>query len=232
MDLGITGLIDILIIVLGILVIVIGYLRGFMNKALSIVGVIVIFAFSIMFCGQLAGLFKSSGFIYNSLNSAMLNKVEGHVEVRFAVTIEKSFNIHPAVATIIAFIFGNPPKNLTAGETAEILAEKATIGISFLIIFAVLSIGLIVLKIISSTLRQNEVLRKIDGVFGIFLYLVLYAIFLMVVFFVIDLIYKYGGITEFNQWLEVDLALDSNKFRIGKYLLDNNFLVQIINLFM
>lgn len=232
MDLGITGIIDISIIVVAILVIIIGYLRGFMNKALSIVGVIVIFAFSILFCTQLAGIFKSTGFIYNSLYNSMLNKVDGHVEVRFAVTIEKAFGLHPAVATIIAFIFGNPPKNLTAGETAEILAFNCTVGISFLIIFAVLSIGLLVLKIICSTLRENDVLRKIDGVFGIFLYLILYAVFLIVVFFILDLVYEKAGIEDFNHWLEVDLALNSNQFRIGKYLLQNNFLVQIVNLFM
>ena len=67
MDLGITGIIDILIIVCGLLVMLIGYLRGFMNKALTIVGLVLMFVVAILFCGQLAGFFKSTGFIYNDL---------------------------------------------------------------------------------------------------------------------------------------------------------------------
>lgn len=232
MDLGITGIIDILIIVVGLLVIFIGYLRGFMNKALSIVGLVVIFAFSLFFCGQLAGLFKSSGIIYDSLYSSIVKKVDGNLNVRFAVTVEKSFGIHPAIATSLAFILGNPAKNLSVEETSEILASKGTQVIAFLIIFIVLSIALLVLKIISASLREQKVIRKIDGIFGIFLYLVLYAIALMVIFFILDLVYRYGGIEDFNHWLEVDLALNSDKFRIGKNLLANNYLVTIINLFI
>ena len=232
MDLGITGIIDILIIVVGLLVMVIGYFRGFMNKAISIIGLIVIFAFALFFCGQLAGFFKSTGFIYNSIYSSMMKKVDGHLAVRFAVTVEKSFGIHPAIATIIAFVFGNPAKNMTVEQTSEVLATKTTLVISFLIIFVTLSIGLLVLKILASTLREQKVIRRIDGVFGIILYLVLYAIGLTIVFFIIDLIYRYGGMEDFNHWLEVDLALNSNQFRIGKNLLANNYLVTLINIFI
>lgn len=232
MDFGITGLIDILIIVVGLLVMVVGYLRGFMNKAISIVGLVVIFAFSIFFCTQLAGFFKSTGWIYDGLYSQMAKKVDGHLEVRFAVTVEKAFNIHPAIATVIAFVFGNPAKNMTVEETADVLAFKSTVIISFLIIFVILSIGLLVVKIFADKLRQKEAFRKIDGIFGIFLYLVLYAITLILIFFVLDLVYKYGGLEDFNHWLEVDLALNSNQFRIGKNLLVNNYLAMLINIFI
>lgn len=233
MDLVITGIIDILIIIFALLAGFIGYKRGFMNKALSIIGVLVIFAFSILFCVQLAGLLKSSGFIYNSLYNTMYKKIDGNLYERFAVTVEKSFGLHPAVATIIAFVFGNPPKNMTIEETADVIAFKATTIIAFLIIFITLSLVLLILKIIVGQMREQKVIRKIDGIFGIFLYIVLYACLLLVIFFVLNLIYNHAGIEDFNHWLEVDLALnDSHKFRIGKYLLENNYLVAIINLFI
>ena len=234
MDLGITGIIDILIIVCGLLVMLIGYLRGFMNKALTLVGLVLMFVVAILFCGQLAGFFKSTGFIYNDLYNTCLTKVsaEGVLSERFAVTVEKAFGIHAAIATIIAFVFGNPAKNMTAEQTSDVIAFKVTVVISFLIIFFLLAIVLVILKIITAQIRENKVIKKIDGIFGIFLYLCLYAIALMGIFFVLDLIYRYGGLEGFNHWLETDLALNSNKFRIGKNLLQNNYLVAIINLFI
>ena len=74
MDWGITGLTDIIIILLGILMIVVGYKKGFMNKALSFVGGILLFAFAIFYSTQLAGVFKSSGFIYNGIYEWITSK--------------------------------------------------------------------------------------------------------------------------------------------------------------
>ena len=231
MDLGITGIIDILIIAFGFLFIFIGYKRGFMSKALSIVGAVVLFCFSLFYCVQLAGFFKSTGFIYNSIYHTMERKIDGNLYPRFAVTIEKAFKIHAFWATILAFLMGNPPKNMTVSESAEVLAYKTTTVISFLIIFVTLFLALVILKILAMCLREQTVIKRIDGVFGIVLYLTIYAAGLLIIFFVLNIIYKYGEIEEFNHWLEVDLALDSNKFRLGKNLLNNNYLVAIKNLF-
>lgn len=231
MDLGITGIIDLLIIAFGFLFIFIGYKKGFMNKALSIAGAVVLFAFSLFYCVQLAGFFKTTGFIYNSIYHTMERKVENNLYPRFAVTIEKAFGIHAFWATILAFLMGNPPKNMTVAETSDVLAFKTTTVISFLIIFVTLFIALVVLKILAMCLREQSVIKRVDGVFGIVLYLTLYAAGLLIIFFVLNIIYKYGEIEEFNRWLEVDLALNSNKFRIGKNLLNNNYLVAIKNLF-
>ena len=227
MDWGFTGLIDVIIILLGILMIIIGYKKGFMNKALSIVGAIVLFAFAIFYSSQLAGLFKSSGIIYNGLYSSMLAKIEPNLNDSFAVTLEKGFGIPSFLATILAFFMGNPQKGLSAEASAEIVATKTVVLISFLILFIGGLIVLIILKAITKSLREQKVVKVIDGIFGIFLYLTIYAAVILLVFFVLDIVYKNttGG---FHDWLAVDLALnDPSKFRIGKYFFQNNFFVQI-----
>ena len=227
MDWGFTGLIDVIIILLGILMIIIGYKKGFMNKALSIVGAIVLFAFAIFYSSQLAGLFKSSGIIYNGLYSSMLAKIEPNLNDSFAVTLEKGFGIPSFLATILAFFMGNPQRGLSAEASAEIVATKTVVLISFLILFIGGLIVLIILKAITKSLREQKVVKVIDGIFGIFLYLTIYAAVILLVFFVLDIVYKNttGG---FHDWLAVDLALnDPSKFRIGKYFFQNNFFVQI-----
>ena len=175
MDWGFTGLIDVIIILLGILMIIIGYKKGFMNKALSIVGAIVLFAFAIFYSSQLAGLFKSSGIIYNGLYSSMLAKIEPNLNDSFAVTLEKGFGIPSFLATILAFFMGNPQRGLSAEASAEIVATKTVVLISFLILFIGGLIVLIILKAITKSLREQKVVKVIDGIFGIFLYLTIYA---------------------------------------------------------
>ena len=224
MDWGFIGLIDVIIILLGILMIIIGYKKGFMNKALSIIGAIVLFAFAIFYSSQLAGVFKSSGFIYNGLYSSMLEKIRPNLNDSFAVTLEKGFGIPSFLATILAFFMGNPQKGLSAEASAEIVATKTVVLISFLILFISGIIVLVILKAITKSLREQKVVKVIDGVFGIFLYLTIYAAVLLLVFFVLDIVYKNttGG---FHDWLAVDLALnDTSKFRIGNYVQRNIFL--------
>lgn len=228
MDWGITGLIDIIIILLAIAVIIFGYKKGFMNKALSLVGGILLFAFAIFYSTQLAGVFKSSGFIYNGLYTSMYDKIAPNLNDSFAVTLEKGFGIPSFLATILAFFMGNPGKGLTAAESAEIVATKTTVLISFFILFIAGVIVLIILKAISNSLREQQFIKVVDGIFGIFLYLTIYAAFILVVFFILDIVYNNSQGSGFSNWLAVDLALnDPSKFRIGKYFLQNNFLVQI-----
>jgi uncharacterized membrane protein required for colicin V production len=228
MDWGITGLIDVIIILLAILMILIGYFKGFMNKALSIFGFIMIAIFAAFYSSQLSGLFKSSGFIYDGIYKSMLVKIEPNLNNSFAVTLEKSFGIPSFIATILAFILGNPAKGLSAQASAELIASRILLIISFLIIFTIGVIILIILKIITKSLREQKVIRVIDGIFGIAFYLSIYAAAILLVFFILDIVYKNGGSSDFNHWLEVDLALNNpNKFRIGKYFLENNFLVMI-----
>ena len=122
---------------------------------------------------------------------------------------------------------GNPQRGLSAEASAEIVATKTVVLISFLILFIGGLIVLIILKAITKSLREQKVVKVIDGIFGIFLYLTIYAAVILLVFFVLDIVYKNttGG---FHDWLAVDLALnDPSKFRIGKYFFQNNFFVQI-----
>ncbi len=230
MDWGIVGLIDVIIIVLGILVVIFGYKKGFMNKALSMLGAVVLFAFAIFYSAQLAGIFKSSGFMYNGIYSGMLEKITPNLNDSFSVTLEKSFGIPSFIAAILTFFMGNPKSGLTAEASAEIVATKTVVLISFFILFIAGIIVLIILHAITKSLREQQVIRVIDGIFGVFLYLTLYAVVILVAFFVLDLVYKNTAGQPFNDWLTVDLQLnDPTKFRISKYFFENNFLIQIKN---
>lgn len=234
MDLGIMGLTDIFLIIGALLAIFIGYKKGFMDKALSLIGALILFAFAVFYSVQLAGIFKSSGLIYSDLYDTMLNKIQPVyvANERFAVTIEHAFKIHSSIATVLAFIMGNPSKALDAAGRADVVAFKTTVIIAFLIIYIVGLITLIILKVIAKSLRESKFVRVVDGIFGIIFSLSLYAFTILVVFFILDLIYKNGAFESFNKWITVDFMLDNNKFRISKFFFQNNFFVMIKDAFL
>ena len=60
MDLKICGLIDIILIVLIGIALFLGYKKGFLNKAIGLIGLFVGLAIAFVFCSQLAGWFEST----------------------------------------------------------------------------------------------------------------------------------------------------------------------------
>jgi hypothetical protein len=99
--------------------------------------------------------------------------------------------------------------------------------IAFLIIFVIVLIFMAILKIICAKARENKVVRVTDGLLGIALYLVLLMFTLSFIFFVTKLIYDAKWFPNFNKFLEKDLQLNSNKFRISKSIYQSNIFESI-----
>lgn len=238
MDLGIVGIVDIVIIVIALLSIIIGYKKGFMNKALSMFGILVIFVFAIMYQGALTQVFKSNNIIYNDIYDTFKEKIDAFTltvaegdTYKFVDILKSGFGIVAFLAYPISWIMGSPSTGLTNAEYADIMTNRTVNIISFLIIFVAGLIIYFILKLISKNLRNDKFIRFIDGVLGIILYLVLSAIFVYVVFFVLNLIMDQSWFSSAKEWLTVDMQLDTDKFRISKAMYNNNLFVRIKELF-
>lgn len=237
MDLGIIGLIDIFIILLAIIAIIVGYVRGFMKKMLSWVGFLILIAFAILFTTQIAHFCISHNIIYPSIYDKIFGKVDGwlsaHQYKSYSVTIEKSFGIPAFLATIFSLLMGNPKINKAEGapsyqvQVSTKISESIMNVIAFLIIFVIVLIFMAILKIICAKARENKVVRVTDGLLGIALYLVLLMFTLSFIFFVTKLVYDAKWFPNFNKFLEKDLQLNSNKFRISKSIYQSNIFESI-----
>lgn len=247
MDWLFTGLIDVLIIVLGILFILIGYKRGFMHSALSLFGFIMITLFSLFFAAQLAGLLKSWGLIYPSIYDELYNKFadathtlsETKASYSYVDTIGISHGIPRFFGFIINFLVGSPKDSAVIGggfkEVASAYADITSLKLlnicSFFILEILLSIFLFIAKAIVNSARSNKPVRVIDGILGILFHVTIYALVVLLAFFIIRLIYDNNAGSDFAKFIDTDLKLQTKDFRIGKYFFQNNFFSDIINAF-
>lgn len=235
MDLGFTGILDIILVLGAILFLVIGYFKGFMNKALSILGVILILVFSYLYCRQIASLLKSSNIIYPSIYSMLHKKMDAasvDTSMSFVKVLEVAYGIPTFLANIISFFMGSPASGLGADAYCDLLALEILDIIVFIVVDMILLIALGILHFLTRNMRKNAIVRVVDGIFGMILYLCIYSAFVILIFFVFNVIYMNIDHTSgFGLWLTIDMQLETDKFRISKVLFENNYLNFIFGLF-
>ena len=237
------GIIDIGLIILSLLVMFLGFKKGFMNKALGIVGVIFIIIFAIMFAGQFADWLTS---IKMPPSEAIYNHFFGKVQERFGLisdadgsigVIQTALGVPYFIAGIIYFMLGKP--EFTASSLATDIATKVTHLAMTIIAFFIIVIGVLlvigILKLIAKAARQNVLIRVVDGILGIVLYLALFAAFVCVVLMVFRFIYEKNPDIQttnaFMGWIYDDLHLGDDKFRITKAIYNNNVIYNFIHIF-
>ena len=236
MDLGIFGIIDIVIIVLGLLVLFIGFKRGFMNKMIGLLGVLVMFALAIALAANFAEFLKNREIFYPSIYDSIHDKVKEAVEAAgpeadMADVISNALGIPGLLASFIA-----SKVDVTTAElpnaVAEMLGNIFMRFIAFGILVLLFTIVLITLKILAKTVRKNSIIRTFDGVLGMALYLLIYVLVLSLFFFILNLMISHDAITGNTlEFIKTDLQLDSDKFRISKFLYEGNVFKSIKDLF-
>lgn len=232
MDLKICGLIDIFLVLLILLVLLLGYKKGFLKKAIGMIGLFVGLAIAFVFCTQLAGWFESTGFIYDSI----FHNIESNV---LEAEIFQSAGGQDASITDVLMNIGVPKflanmfsSNIAAGTTVETVAINIAsyfahilmVIISFIILFIGVFILAIVLKIISSILRGNAIIRFIDGLLGMTLYFCLFMVFVYTVFAILRCMGNYEFFAGCQKFLEVDMKLNEDTFRLSKFFYQNNII--------
>lgn len=236
MDLGIVGIIDIVVILLGILFLFIGFKRGFMNKMIGLLGVLVILGLSIVLASNFAEFLKNRELIYPSIYDSVLEKMnaasqEAGEGASSADIIAKALGIPSLFASFIAGKIEATPQELPA-LVAEKLGTYAMKGIAFLILVFAFSLVFIILKILANTLRKSAIIRVIDGLLGMALYLLIYVVIISLLFFILNILVTKGVITGGTlEFIETDLQLNTDALRISKFLYNGNLFNSIKELF-
>lgn len=230
------GVIDIILIVLALLSMFLGFRKGFMNKALGIIGIIAIVVFAFLYAGQFGDWLTSIGMppsksIYEGIyNKASMSFPEGADGQTIFKTVFGDF-----VGNVVYFLIGKP--KFDTGTFAEFAATNMTHFIMTAIAFVIIVVGVLLiialLKLIAKCLRENKVIQVVDGFLGLLLSLAITAAIVCVLFAILRLIIEHqdtidGGMLK---WFVDDMHLDDTSFRISKALYNHNVIYNIIHIF-
>ncbi len=234
MDLKICGIVDIVIILGAVIMLILGFKKGFITKILSIASIILILIFSFFFASTLTGYLKEWNIIYPNILDGITNNINNNLRGK---EITESMSTVDAVAILlntpkwIAQLVVNMMGSSVPAEVSGIVnavAETITKWCCNVISFFIIAFGIILVigiaKMIASIFRQSKVFKVVDGIFGILLYEVIYIAILSVLFLIVYFLYYKANIPGFNEFIKVDFQMETDSFRLSKWFLENNVL--------
>lgn len=234
MDLIFIGITDIIIVLLVVIALILGYKKGFMQKFLSLASWIVSLVLSIIFCSDFSAFLKDHNFIYPNINHNVyhniLEKTNGETSLE---GILNTLGLPDVLSRFIAQ--GVNPDDSTTNMVQQI-ADNFTnfimVIISFFILFFGIMILVLLLKLIVALVRNITAIRIIDGILGLFLYGFLSIIVVFILLFILSLIIQIPALDGFKNFMVIDMQLDTEKFRLSKYLYENNILINLFKIFL
>ena len=241
MDLKICGIIDIVMVLGALIMMIVGFKKGFITKILSIASILLILIFSFFFASTLTGYLKEWNIIYPNILEGITNNINANLAERSipsdASTVQAVsvlLNIPEWIAQpIVNFMGEGVPSELS--ELVYAVADTVTRWCCNVISFFIIALGIVILiaiaKLIAAIFRQNKVFKFIDGLFGVLLYEVIYIAILSVLFLILYFLYNNANITALNDFLNVDMQMTNDgAFRISKWFFQNNVLRTLLSI--
>jgi uncharacterized membrane protein required for colicin V production len=244
MDFGICGLLDIIIVVLGLIVILLGYRKGFLKKVLSIVGFFAIAILAFVYCKQFAAFLIQKNFIYpNIYNPILEHLLQQTVEAGLQPnsSLVDLLTVGLGLPDVMARVFANVLNvsgdlNQICSGISQYISTVAMNIISFLIILVGTSVVVLILKIIADAIRKVKVVRIIDGFLGAILYFSFFLLFVYVCFSFIQIAMEQTWFADAKAFLIVDMKLPINgeetPYRLSRFIYENNVLYKLIEMFI
>lgn len=236
MDFKFCGVIDIVLVVLFIVFIFVGWKKGFVEKFLSLANALCGFLFSIIFCRDFAGFLIKHNIFYGGIYDKVYSNVSK------ADVLQDGNATASQVLEAIGF-----PKNLSdfiadkmainTTEIAQGISENVSkclmVVIAFLLMFFGTTIICFLLKTLFKAFKEGSVILKItDGILGIVFYFIIFFVIVDVALFGVSILMQTSSLESVRNFLDVDMQLSTDSFRLSKYLYNNNALANIIGIFI
>jgi len=241
------GIIDIIIFLALIVVLIVGFKKGFLLKTLSLINIIFGLVFAIAFCVKFANSCLHPWFgermETSFFNNIMANETFASISsVEDASNVLQTLGIPKFISNIVISnldVTGYELCESIATNIAHLATSAILIVISFLVLFIGFTIVIWLLKLFAKLLRTSKFVRIIDGILGVVLYSVLFYIVLQIIFTVIIIIYrKTTGTNGFIDFINYDIlghtgmieGLKDAPFRMTRWLFENNFFGNLFGL--
>lgn len=242
MDFGFFGIIDVVIVGVVALFMVIGWKKGFLEKiidmASSIFGLIASILLARPFSDVLRGWIgpaletRIDDYLYSRLDDigmASANLTETNLREALQEFSLPNF----MVDWIIESVDFNQVALSIVESISPLILSLALLVIAFISLFFGSMVVFFLLRILAKGITSIPIIKQIDKVLGLLFGLLKVALLIYILLFVLALLINIPSINELIwEFLDVDMQLSTEKFRLSKYLYDNNLLKNIINVFV
>jgi uncharacterized membrane protein required for colicin V production len=242
MDFGFFGLIDVIIVVTVIIFAVIGWKKGFLTKVIDMASSIFGLVASVILAKPFSEVLR--GWIGDALQLRIDEYLYERVDaIGLAAADLTQNNLREAleglslpnfmVDWIIESVDYNQVASSIVDSISPLVLTLALIVIAFISLFFGSMIVFFLLRLLAKGITSIPVIKQIDKFLGLVFGLLKVALLIYILLFVLALVINIPAINQMiYEFLDVDMQLSSNEFRLSKYLYDNNLLRNIINLFV
>ena len=201
---------------------------------LSLVGIIAIIIFAIFFASTYAGFLKKHDIIYPGIYNNVFNNITNKLGDKSDYTIKDAIKASGFPEFLAGWI-SNAIGNVDTSEIIVRVSEQIAGWIMNVIAFGILVVGcliiLLILKIIVKCVRTVMLVKVVDGILGSVLYLALYLVIVTGLFAILNIFYNQEWFSSAKAWLDTDMAIGKESFRISKTLFERNFFVVVFSMF-
>lgn len=237
MDLGFFGIIDVLIVVGVVIFAAIGWKKGFLLKIVEMASSV----FGLVASLLLARPF--SGVLDNWFGEAIDGKVHDYLVTRPLFSAELTeVNVRAAFAElslpdylvdwIVKGIDFEAVGLSIVDAIQPLIKGLILLVLAFLILFFGSIIVFFFLKILAKMITKIPFIKQVDKVLGVLFGLLKITVIVYILMFLLALVITVPAIHDLiGGFLAVDMQLDTDKFRLSKWIYENNVLRHIIDVF-
>jgi len=236
---GLFGVIDVVIVLTVILFAVIGWKKGFLEKVIdmasSVFGLIASILLAKPFSTVLRGWFGEAmeSSIHDYLISRSPDFANALSETSLRAALEGLSLPDFMVQWIVDSVDFSQVATSIIDSVTPLVLTLALLFISFVTLFFGSMIIFFLLRILAKGITSVPIIKQVDKFFGLIFGLLKVALLIYILLFVLALVINIPAINNMIwEFLEVDMQLTTEQFRLSKYLYDNNLLKNVINIFV
>lgn len=240
MDFGLFGIIDVVIVLLVIIFLSVGWRKGFLLKVVEMASGIFGLIGSILLTRPFSRVLER--WMGDAVSERITTYLEENTDGLFSQTLNEA-NVREGFSDMnlpdfmVDWIVKSIDFDAAHANLIEAVEPYLTSLTLILIAFVTLFFGSMIifffLKLLAEAITSVPVIEQIDKVLGLLFGFVKVAALVYILLFLLGLIITIPGINDMiGDFIETDMQLKTDQFRLSKYLYDNNILRLMLDVFL
>lgn len=239
MNFGFFGIIDVVIVGLVILFLVLGWKHGFLEKVIQMASSVFGLIASILLARPFSNVLR------NWFGDAIESNIRDYLMERGSLFTQQltETNLREAlqglslpnfmVDWIVQSVDTNQVATSIIDSITPLILSLALLVIAFITLFFGSMIIFFLLRILAKGITSIPIIKQVDKVLGVLFGFLKVALLIYILLFVLALVINIPAVNNLiYNFLAVDMQLETDKFRLSKYLYDNNLLRNFIGIFI
>ncbi len=240
MDFGFFGVIDVIIVLMVIIFLSVGWRKGFLLKVVEMASGIFGLIGSILLARPFSKVLDK--WMGDDVSDRITTYLEENTDGLFSQTLNET-NVREGFSEMnlpnfmVDWIVRSIDFDAAHANLIEAVEPYLTSLTLLLIAFVTLFFGsmiiFFILKLLAEAITSVPFIEQVDKVLGVLFGFVKVAALIYILLFLLGLIITIPGINNLiGDFIETDMKLSSNEFRLSKHLYDNNILRLLLEVFL